>query len=142
MNWNSNLSTIATIIVVTSSMVTPPSVAQNLGPIDTPVVIGGNDEMDACYGTGVIVGLDPKGDGFLSVRSGPGGKPYREIDRRYNGQQVQLCAEKGPWLAIVYDPSGSLEPCGVRSPWPVRQAYTGPCRYGWVHSRYVKLTSG
>jgi hypothetical protein len=131
------------IAAVCLAAISPSDVqAQSGGRIDVPIVIGGNDDFDACYGTGVIVGLDPKGDGFLSVRSGPGGKPYREIDRRYNGQQVQLCAEKGPWLAIVYDSSGSLEACGVRSPWPVRQAYTGPCRYGWVHSRYVKLTSG
>jgi hypothetical protein len=77
--------------------------------------VRGNDQFDACYETGLIVGLDPKGDGFLSVRSGPGGKPYREIDRRY-GQQVQICDDRGPCMAVVYDPSGSLEACWVRSP--------------------------
>ena len=36
-----------------------------------PFVLGGSEDVDACEGGGVIVGLNPRGDGFLSVRSGP-----------------------------------------------------------------------
>jgi hypothetical protein len=43
--------------------------------VDVPILIGGNDKLDACGSTGEVVGLDPKGDGFLSVQSGPGGRP-------------------------------------------------------------------
>lgn len=114
---------------------------QQLGRIDVPVLVGGT-QLDACGSNGQIVGLDPRGDGFLSIRSGPGGKPYREIDRRYNGQQVYVCGQIGPWYAIVYAASGRLEECGVMQPWPVRQPYTGPCRYGWAHSRYVEIYAG
>jgi len=109
--------------------------------VDVPIVVGGNGDFDACQSVGQIVGLDPKGDGFLSVRSGPGGKPYREIDRLYNGNRVFICGEKGPWLAVVYgqSPDGG---CGVGTPWPIRQPYTGPCDSGWIHSRYVRVIAG
>lgn len=104
--------------------------------IDVPVLAGNSDELDACDGQGTIVGLDPKGDGFLSVRSGPGGK-YREIDRLYNGMRVHLCDLRGVWLGVVYSPRDPQDTCNVTTPWPRREAYTGPCRYGWIHSRYV-----
>jgi hypothetical protein len=109
--------------------------------IDVPVMVGGSGESDGCTSLGQIVGLDPNGDGFLSVRSGPGGKPYREIDRLYNGNRVFVCHNKGPWLTVVYgnSPDGT---CGVSTPWPVRQPYTGPCRFGWIHSRYVEIVAG
>jgi hypothetical protein len=111
--------------------------------IDVPIYAGGEPEMDACPGTGDIMGLNPRGDGFLSVRSGPGGRPFREIDRLYNGQRVHICEERGAWMGVVYDKSGAdTSGCQVRRPWPVRQPYTGPCRYGWVHSRYVGNLAG
>lgn len=49
----------------------PTTATSQSSRIDVPVMItpGGGD---ACA-NGEIVGLDPKGDGFLSVRSGPGG---------------------------------------------------------------------
>lgn len=109
--------------------------------IDVPLMLGGNPDFDACSSVGQIVGLNPRGDGFLSVRSGPGGSQYREIDRLYNGNQVHVCGERGPWLAVVY-PAGGGRDCGVGTPWPVRQPYTGPCDYGWIHSRYVRIIAG
>ncbi|OJY37406.1 MAG: integron [Rhizobiales bacterium 65-9] len=108
--------------------------------IDAPVMLGGDPDMDACPSLGQVVGLDPNGDGFLSVRSGPGGSRYREIDRLYNGNKVSVCDRRGPWYSIVY-PADEGE-CGVGTPWPVRQPYTGPCSYGWVHSRYVRIIAG
>jgi hypothetical protein len=104
-----------------------------------PVVIGGNYDWDACGGSGVIAGLDPAGDGFLAVRSGPGAK-HAELDRLYNGEEVYLCADSGRWIGIVYTRRGRS--CNVSSPWPVRQAYTGPCKSGWVHQNWVRQTAG
>ena len=75
-----------------------------------PVVIQADPNFDACGGNGVVEGLDPSGDGFLAVRSGPGSK-YGEIDRLYNGEQVYLCAEKGKWLGVVY--SKRRQDCNV-----------------------------
>ena len=112
------------------------------GKIDVPVMAGAEAEFDACPSTGTIVGLDPQGDGFLSVRSGPGGSKYREIDRVYNGMHVFICEYKGPWLGVVYSSSGETDACNVSTNWPRRQAYTGPCEYGWIHSRYVGDIAG
>jgi hypothetical protein len=57
-------------------------------PIDVPIYAGGKPDADACQSTGDIIGLSPRGDGFLSVRSGPGDRSFREIDRLRNGQHV------------------------------------------------------
>jgi hypothetical protein len=105
---------------------------------NVPIMLGGNDDYDACGSAGVISGLSPRGDGFLSVRSGPGVN-YAEMDRLYNGNAVQICDRRGGWMAVVY---GGGRDCGVSSPWPKRLAYTGPCKYGWVASRYVTVTAG
>lgn len=109
--------------------------------IDVPIVLGGNEKFEACMSIGQIVGLDPNGDGFLSVQSGPGGRPFREIARLHNGQMVYICTYNGNWLGIVYTKNRSME-CNVSSTWPVRQPYTGPCDFGWVHQRYVRVTAG
>ena len=111
------------------------------GRIEVPVLSGGRPAtMEACSWTGFVQGLDPRGDGFLSVRSGPGGRVFQEIDRVYNGQQVFVCDIAGPWYGVVY-PSGRQN-CGIDVSWPTRLPYTGPCRYGWIHSRYVSDLAG
>ncbi len=117
------------------------AVAQPAPRLDVPVMAGGEEDLDACGSSGRIAGLNPRGDGFLSVRSGPGGKPYREIDRLHNGNAVIVCDEQGPWLAVVYGRSPD-DDCGVGTPWPTRKPYAGPCRSGWVHSRYVRMVAG
>jgi hypothetical protein len=116
------------------------SVSAEPARIDVAVMIGGEGDLDACSSTGEVIGLDPGGDGFLSVRSGPGGRPYREIDRLFNGNEVYLCGSHGPWYSIVYHQSRKPHrSCGVSTtPSPKRRAYSGPCQYGWVHSRYIK----
>src|SRR5215468_4931063 len=65
-----------------------------------PVMITANEDGDACA-NGVVHGLDPRGDGFLAVKAGPG-LGYKRIDKLYNGEQVYLCGFKGDWFAIVY----------------------------------------
>jgi len=104
---------------------------------------GGIADTDACGSSGTIMGLDPHGDGFLSVRSGPGGKPFREIARVFNGQHVYICEERGNWFGVVYPPdNGDPHACGVLSPVRMRSAYTGPCQYGWISKRYVGDLAG
>ena len=84
-------------------------------------MLGGEEVSDACQSEGDVIGLDPNGDGFLSVRSGPGGPQFREIDRLYNGDRVYLCANNGPWLGAIYSDKRDLDPsCGVSRPWPTR----------------------
>lgn len=104
-----------------------------------PIIIEGNTGFDACGANGVVEGLDPAGDGFLAVRSGPGGK-YRELDRLYNGEQVYLCTERGKWLGVVY--TKQRQDCNVTTSWVSTQPYTGPCKSGWVHQNWVRLWAG
>ena len=112
------------------------------GRIDVPVLAGGNPDFQACPTVGEIVGLDPNGDGFLSVRSGPGGRPFQEIDRVYNGMRVKICDQHGPWYGVVYDADNRTDRCNVDASRSIRGPYTGPCRYGWIHSRYVGDIAG
>ncbi len=64
-----------------------------------------------------VVGLDPNGDGFLSVRGGPGGK-YREVGRIYQADRVTVLEASGRWLHIRY--AGGE---------------------GWSHTRYLRPVS-
>jgi len=105
---------------------------------DFPVMAGGNAVESACSLRGEVVGLDPYGDGFLSVRSGPGGRQFLETDRVFNGQSVAICEQRGSWLGVVYGAPGLN--CELDAPRSIRQPYTGPCRSGWVYSRYVHIT--
>ncbi|MGH0264824.1 integron [Sinorhizobium meliloti] len=104
-----------------------------------PVVIEADPNIDACGGNGVVGGLNPSGDGFLAVRSGPAPK-YAEIDRLYNGEEVYLCAVRGKWLGVVY--SNQRQHCNVTKPWISTQPYTGPCKSGWIHQNWVSLYAG
>lgn len=98
--------------------------------------------MDACAAQGKVVGLDPKGDNFLSVRGSPGGKPFREVARLHGGQVVSICQEKGVWLGVVYAAAGAAQECGVTSAIAHARPYRGPCQSGWVHKRYIDVIAG
>jgi hypothetical protein len=122
-----------TAITTLAASATTTTAQVPVGPI--PVVVGGF-QAPAC-GTGLVQGLDPFGDGFLAVRTGPS-SDNNQIDSLYNGMQINVCRELGNWLAIVYDPRGQLsERCNVSHPWPTAMPYTGPCRSGWVYRQWV-----
>jgi hypothetical protein len=105
-----------------------------------PIMVGGHPSFDACRGTGEVVGLDPNGDGFLSVRTGPKG---REIDRLHNGQGVYVCDRSEDWIGIVYaSPGEDPSHCNVTIPWTNRIPNTGPCRFGWIHRHYLRPKAG
>lgn len=107
--------------------------------LTVPIIIGG-DGFDACGSSGEVVGLKASGDGFLAVRAAPNGTKVNQV---YNGQQIYLCNQIGDWFGIVYPANGrDLSSCNVSSPWPTRQQYTGPCLYGWVSRRYIKIVAG
>jgi hypothetical protein len=105
-----------------------------------PVMITANENSDVC-GNGLVRGLDPQGDGFLAVKAGPG-LGYKRIDKLYNGEQVYLCGFKGDWFAIVYTKRGDGSACNVTTPWPRSMPYTGPCRSGWAHRRWIEVIAG
>lgn len=116
--------------------------AQAASDRGVPVHVGGDRLLDACGTQGRVTGLDPAGDNFLSLRSGPGGKPFRELARLHGGQIVTICEERGMWLGIVYAPGGAGADCGVSVPIERARAYRRPCRSGWVHKRYVEVVAG
>lgn len=63
---------------------------------------------------GTIYGLDPNGDGFLSIRKKP---KSTEIGRLYNGDKVKILDRSGKWYKIK----------DIRSN-----------RVGWSHSNWIK----
>ena len=106
-----------------------------------PVIATGDGLLDACGALGRVSGLDPAGDNFLAVRSGPDGK-QQEIDRLSSGAEVTICDEQGSWLGVVYPQKGSAMDCGIDA-LPTGQApYAGPCRSGWVHQTFVEVVAG
>lgn len=115
--------------------------AGNVAPLaaddGVPVMIGGEPDLDACASLGEVTGLDPKGENFLSVRTGPG-VGFAAVDRLAAAAQVYICETRGNWLGIVY-PGGD---CGVSTPITQRRAYRGNCRSGWVCRKYVTPLAG
>ncbi|MBD3729879.1 MAG: integron [Sphingomonadales bacterium] len=110
-----------------------------------PVMVGGQEDMDACMSLGYVDHLNPKGDNFLSVRAQPrAGAP--ETYRVKAGHMLWLCDESrdGKWYGVVFQPAERMEDwadCNVSTPLP-RGPYRGPCRSGWVAKRFVELAAG
>ena len=104
-----------------------------------PVVVGGDPDMDACGSVGAVEGLEPGGDGFLAVKAAPSLKAPR-IDKLLNGKHVHICQENGDWYGIIY--STRRQDCNVSTPWPRARPYTGPCRSGWAHKRWINAYAG
>jgi hypothetical protein len=76
----------------------PPAVAQQL---DVPVRIPASDGQMATCASSVVAGLDPNGDGFLAIRSGPGAE-FRKIGVLHNGDLVHTCDAHGDWIGIQF----------------------------------------
>lgn len=108
-----------------------------LAQSSVPVLVGGEPELDACGSNGVVEGLDPNGDNFLSVRASPSSRG-RETDRLNEGDGVYMCDGQGHWIGIVYG-AGT---CGVTMPIADRKPYRGGCKSGWVFDAYVRLYAG
>jgi len=63
---------------------------------------------------GTVYGLDPYGDGFLSIRKKPNST---EIGRLYNGDKVEILGKSGKWFKIRAVRSGKV---------------------GWSHSNWIQ----
>ena len=138
MNRPSMIPSIAAAVALTASMFA--GAAQR----DVPVVVGEEAELDACTSWAKVKGLDPKGDGFLAVRGGPG-SAYALRDRLREGDEFFICSysRDNKWLAIVYARKGQHPgDCGVSTSLPKPVAYRGPCAWGWVHGKWVEFLAG
>lgn len=109
---------------------------QQLMQPDGPATIAAGDGQMANCSSGIVRGLKPGGDGFLAVRAGPG-TSHRMLDRLHNGESVWLCDQRGDWVGIVY----GREDCGTEGSGP-EHPYTGSCRAGWAHGRWIELVAG
>lgn len=68
---------------------------------------------EGCSRIGRVRGLDPNGDNFLAVRTGPG-TGFQEIDRIYTNDKVSICSRQGKWYRVKYGGGA-----------------------GWVYGRYI-----
>ena len=92
-------------------MLAGPVQAQRLAvPVDTSCP---PDSQAACAGAATVTGLNPQGDGFLAIRTGPGTR-YKVIGKLYNGDEVTTYRSHGEW-----------------------QAVRGRGVTGWVHGRWL-----
>ena len=113
------------------------------GPIPMPILIGSDGpDMDACGAYAQVANLNRRGDNYLSVRDAPN-VTTKERDRLAPGQGVTVCASKNGWSGVVYAKTDDEEQdCGTSSPVASVQPYRGPCRQGWVSSRYLEMIAG
>ena len=124
---------------------------------DQPVIlvpmIDGGRAIAPTASVAQIVGLKKGGDGFVSVRGAPSPKG-NERDRLTLGHYVLAAHpfddwKKATFISVIYvdekgGPDGGLEVvCGIENPPPpaatAKKVYTGPCKSGWVHKRFVKV---
>ncbi|SMX31845.1 SH3 domain-containing protein [Actibacterium lipolyticum] len=102
--------------------VSTPLCAQTL---DVAIQVPQGDGQAANCALDVVAGLNPNGDGFLAVRTGPGTQ-YPQIGSLYNGDQVIVCDARGKWRGVFYGPNMG-EGSGQR---------------GWVHSNWLRPLAG
>lgn len=102
--------------------------------LDVPVIEEGGDGQMANCASSTVAGLDPRGDGFLAVRSGPGSQ-YRKIGELHNGDVVYEFDRKGDWAGIVWGESSVNCSSTTTRPVPYRNK-------GWVHRKWLKDLAG
>lgn len=98
-----------------------------------------------------IVGLRKGGDGFVSVRAAPSTKAA-ELDRLTASRHVIALSPPTDWskatfIGVIYqavadDGVSLFEACDFSEApigTPFDRPYTGPCRSGWVHKRFVEV---
>ena len=100
-----------------------------------------------------IIGLKKGGDGFASVRGAPSLKGA-ERGRLTLGHPVYAINPYDDWkkatfISVIYldakeGAEGGLEAaCRIENPIPptatASKIYTGPCKSGWVHKRFVEV---
>lgn len=115
-------------------------------PVDAQPVMYGLDgpDFDGCGGWGKVKGLNPNGDNFLAVRAAPTTQSSK-LDELKEGQEIWFCdtAKNGQWVGVVYKGKGQDNfACETGPNLENPKAYPGPCKSGWVHSRYVELIAG
>ena len=119
--------------------------AQAAEPEQIPLIGSEGPAQDACVAVGTISTLDP----HLPIRERPD-EYARQKDKLPRATLVWICEKvvgTGPngasedWQGIVY-PTGEhqeLGDCKVSRQIAVPEPYDGPCGYGWVAARNLRL---
>jgi len=144
------------ILAATILIGTAPSRAEDVAAIPVRITPPVEDGTALFSGGAVarIVGLRKGGDGFVSVRAAPSTKAA-ELDRLTASRRVIALTPPTSWdeasfIGVIYPAGGgdaaspSLhEVCGVSEVPPTAppfdRPYTGPCRSGWVHKRFIEV---
>lgn len=105
-----------TLVIAGALSLAAPVLAQ----VEVDFAATGGDGQAAWCASSVVAGLDPNGDGFLAVRTGPG-TDYRMVAKLTNGAVVLTCARSGPWVGVLYGPERTK---------------------GWVHGRWLADLAG
>jgi uncharacterized protein YgiM (DUF1202 family) len=106
-----------------------------------PVMVANNND-GICTVTGEVVNLSMRRDDYLSVRAGPAVRE-RELDRLHSGFEVMICdaTANNAWYGVVYNRTGNQD-CFIGQTSTQRRPYRGPCRFGWVSARYLRIDRG
>ncbi len=125
------------------SLVVASSVLADAPVQPVPVPLVQSTEIDACPSLLQVSGLNPRGDGFLALRSGPGAS-YPIVAKLPEGAPLLLCghSDQAPWVPVIWPDTDDVSRCGVSSPQTQNAHYQGPCRAGWVHRRWLRLVAG
>ena len=77
-------------------------------PAKAQTVVDNSDS--SCIYIGHVVGLDPYGDNFLSVRRRPNGPAglSEEVDRLFTNDRVCIISIDGHWLNVKYEHHGRM----------------------------------
>lgn len=102
--------------------------------LEVPVMEEGGDGQAANCSSSTVAGLKASGDGFLAVRSGPGGR-YRKLAELHNGDEVIVFEKRGQWAGIVYR-TGNVGCASTKT-----RAVTYR-KKGWVNVRWLKDLAG
>jgi hypothetical protein len=120
------------VIACLAAAVLAPSAAAQSPRIAVPLLAA--EGYGPCS-TATVAGLTGSA-ALAAVRSGPSAR-HRTLARLGNGANVFACVRRGDWFGIVFAPQNRPIDCGVLQPRRVNGLYSGPCRSGWIHERYL-----
>lgn len=107
---------------------------------DIPVMVGGEEKIDACMSIGIIKSGIASVNGKLAVRSGPS-ESNAIIAEVEVGKVIWICDSRDSWEGIVYsDKENKL--CNVSSPVFPRKSYAGSCKSGWIPEGSYEVAAG
>lgn len=101
-----------------------------------PVRVGGEEDFDAC-------GSLAETTGRVAIRRGPS-EQFAVLEHLDPRARVYACdiSPDQKWDGVVIVPEDGSADCGVSSPLTNRQAYSGPCRSGWIMHDSVVVVAG